>query len=617
MSAAARASDPGGAAGTQHRLRWETVRAIWTLAGAGFRAEPRAALVVAALVPVEFASGALQALSLKWLADAAGGRDAAGVLAASLLLAAVLFTWRVAGGVAFTARMRLGERAGMQMQRRLGELTAAIPTVEHFERPDYLKELDLIRQDGGNALSMVFSHLVIHLSTVGRLALTVGLLAALHPALALLPLFGLPSLLASGRAQKIRQRMSEQVAELRRLEIHFYNLSWTEMASKEVRVFGLADEILGRHLRVRADVDRLEDWENLKATLVTTLGWLAFAIGFVGAIVFVVRQAIQGHTTVGDVVLLMVLAGQVNGQVAALSGTVTWALNNLKVAGRYVWLTEYARAAAQRALEPAPVPDRLADGITLEQVTFVYPGTDKVVLADVSLHLPAGKTIAIVGENGAGKTTLVKLLCRLYEPTEGRILVDGVDARRFDVAEWRDRMASGFQDFARFMLVTRRSVGVGEVSQVDDEPAVVGALERAHATDVLATLPRGLDTQLGRYFKDGVGLSDGQWQKLALGRAMMRPTPLLLVLDEPTAALDAPTEHALFERYAGAAQRTAAANGGITLLVSHRFSTVRMADLIVVLDQGRIVATGTHADLMAQGGLYAELYNLQARAYRS
>jgi ATP-binding cassette subfamily B protein len=597
--------------------RFETLRAIWLLAGMGFRAEPRAALLVAALVPFEFACGALQALALKWLADAAAGRSLQGILAAGGLLALVLSTWRVAGGVAFTARMRLSERTSTLMRRRLGELTAAISTIEHFERPEYLKELDLVRQDGGGALSTLFSQVVIQCSTVGRLALTVGLLATLHPWLALLPLFGVPSLLASARAQKIRQRMSEQVAELRRLEYHLSVLSWTEPPAKEVRVFGLGDEILRRHQAVRAAVDRLEDGENLKATLLTALGWLVFAAGFVGAIVLVVRLAVEGRATVGDVVLLMVLAGQVNGQVASLAGTVTWALNNLKVAGRYVWLAEYARAATRRPLEPAPVPDRLEGGITLDHVTFVYPGTDKVVLADVNLRLPAGTTVAVVGENGAGKTTLIKLLCRLYEPSEGRVLVDGIDARRFDVEEWRSRLSAGFQDFARFMLLTRASVGVGELSQVDDATAVMGALERAHAADVVATLPRGLDQQLGRYFKDGTWLSDGQWQKLALGRAMMRPTPLLLVLDEPTAALDAPSEHTLFERYAGAAQRAAAANGGITVLVSHRFSTVRMADVIVVLDRGRVAAFGTHAELMRQGGLYAELYELQARAYRA
>lgn len=601
----------------KHPLRSEQVRAIWTLARLGFRADRRAALEVAALIPFEFASGAIQALCFKWLADAAAGRDANGILMAAATLALVSAMWRVAGAVGSASRTRLAERATTLMRRQLGELTAAIPTIEHFERPDYLKELDLIREDGGGALSALFSQVVIQVSTVARLALTVGLLATLHPLLALLPLFGLPSLLASAHAQKIRQRMQDQAAELRRLEIHFYNLTWTETPAKEVRIFGLGDEILRRHKEVRTAVDHLQDWVSLKAMLITALGWLAFAVGFVSAIGLIARQVMEGSATVGDMVLLMALAGQVNGQVSALTGTVTWALDSLKVAARYVWLTEYARSAAQRILEPAPVPDRLAQGITLEQVSFAYSGTEKVVLHDVSISLPAGSTVAIVGENGAGKSTLVKLLCRLYEPTEGRILVDGVDQRRFDLTEWRARMSAGFQDFARFMLLTRRSVGVGALSQVDDNEAVLAALDRAHASDLVATLPRGLDQQLGRYFKDGTWLSDGQWQKIALGRAMMRPTPLLLVLDEPTASLDAPSEHALFERYAGAAQRTAAANGGVTVLVSHRFSTVRMADQIVVLNGGRVAAQGTHNDLIAQGGLYAELYELQARAYRA
>jgi ATP-binding cassette subfamily B protein len=276
-------------------------------------------------------------------------------------------------------------------------------------------------------------------------------------------------------------------------------------------------------------------------------------------------------------------------------------------------------------MEPAPVPQRLERGITLEAVSFVYPGTGKPVLEGVDLHLPAGSTAALVGENGAGKTTLVKLLCGMYVPSDGRVLVDGVDLRRLDVAEWRARTSAGFQDFARFMFLVRESVGVGDVRRVEDTGAVAAALERAHASDVVGQLPYGLETQLGRYFRAGVGqaaaaglaLSDGQWQKLALGRAMMREAPLLLVLDEPTAALDAPSEHALFERYAGAALRTAAANGGITVLVSHRFSTVRMADLIVVMEKGRVVATGSHAELMQRSGLYAELYELQARAYRN
>jgi ATP-binding cassette subfamily B protein len=210
----------------------------------------------------------------------------------------------------------------------------------------------------------------------------------------------------------------------------------------------------------------------------------------------------------------------------------------------------------------------------------------------------------------------VKLLCRFYDPTDGTIRVDGVDLRRIDPARWRERLSAGFQDFAKFELIARETVGVGALWSIDDEDAVRAALARASADGVVDTLPNGFDTQLGKSFGGGAELSGGQWQKLALGRAMMRPAPVLLVLDEPTAALDAQTEHALFERYVGAARRSAAATGAITVLVSHRFSTVRMADTIVVIDGARVAEFGTHDELLAARGLYAELYELQARAYR-
>jgi ABC-type multidrug transport system fused ATPase/permease subunit len=450
-------------------------------------------------------------------------------------------------------------------------------------------------------------------------------LATLHPALGLLPVFGVPTLLGSGRAQRIRRRLDDAVAEHRRLEVHLQSLAWDEGPGKEVRLFGLAPELQRRHARVRATVDRLEDRETLKATAVTAAGWLVFAVGFVGAVALVIAEAAAGRATVGDVVLALTLAAQVNGSVADFAGTVGWASRSLALAGRYRWLTEYARRAARRTVAPAPLPARLERGIVVEDVTFTYPGTAGRVLDGVTLHLPAGSTVALVGENGAGKTTLVKLLCGLYQPERGRVLVDGVDLRRLDVGAWRACTSAAFQDYMRFMLLTRESVGIGDVRQVEDAAAVAAALERANAGDVVAQLPQGLETPLGRFFRAGVGraeaaslaLSEGQWQKLALGRAMMRRVPLLLVLDEPTASLDAPTEHALFERFAGAARRTAAAGGGVTVLVSHRFSTVRMADLIVVLARGVVVAQGSHEELMAGGGLYAELFELQARAYRS
>jgi len=224
--------------------------------------------------------------------------------------------------------------------------------------------------------------------------------------------------------------------------------------------------------------------------------------------------------------------------------------------------------------------------------------------------------VAIVGENGVGKTTLVKLLLRLYEPTSGRILVDGIDLRDLPVHQWRLRTSAGFQDFGQLQLLARETVGVGDTRQPDDDDTILAALGRAGSPDVLGSLPSGWSTQLGRDFEGGVELSLGQWQKLALGRAMMRGSPLLLVLDEPTASLDAPTEHRLFDRFHGAAREAALQTGAITILISHRFSTVRMADLILVVADGRVAESGAHDALMQLGGLYAELYELQARAYR-
>jgi ATP-binding cassette subfamily B protein len=248
-------------------------------------------------------------------------------------------------------------------------------------------------------------------------------------------------------------------------------------------------------------------------------------------------------------------------------------------------------------------------------VSFTYPGAHRPSITDVDLLIPAGASVAIVGENGAGKTTLVKLLCRFYEATGGTITLDGIDIRRFPVDDWSRRIAAGFQDFVRFELRAGQTVGVGDLPRRDDERAVLAALDRARATDVVRRLEQGLDTQLGKSWTDGTELSGGQWQKLALARAMMRPAPLLLVLDEPTSALDAEAENLLFERYAANARRLGGATGAITVLVSHRFSTVRMADLIVVVDAGRVTEVGDHQMLMARGGLYAELYALQASAF--
>lgn len=284
------------------------------------------------------------------------------------------------------------------------------------------------------------------------------------------------------------------------------------------------------------------------------------------------------------------------------------------MARRYLWLVAYQPAVAAPS-EPQPVPAALHTGIRLESVTFRYDAVERQALDGVSLLLPAGATVALVGDNGAGKSTLVKLLSRFYDPDEGTITVDGIDLRDLDLEGWRAAATGAYQDFMRFKFLAREAVGVGELSAIDDLPKVAAAAEGGGAGPFLGRLPAGFESQLGREFEGGADLSEGQWQKVALSRALMRPVPLLVVLDEPTAALDARAEHALFERYSIQAE-TARLRGGITVLVSHRFSTVRMADLIVVLDGGRVVESGSHADLMAAKGRYAELYSLQAQRYQ-
>jgi ATP-binding cassette subfamily B protein len=279
---------------------------------------------------------------------------------------------------------------------------------------------------------------------------------------------------------------------------------------------------------------------------------------------------------------------------------------------RLTWLEDYAAGIDASATQDAPV--RLTDGITFDHVSFSYPGTDRLVLDDVTLHLPAGKVVAVVGENGAGKSTLVKLLARMYAPTSGRITVDGADLAHIATDEWRACLAGAFQDFYRFELQAQQTVGVGDLPRVEDRPATQAAVDRAGAHDVIERLAYGLETQLGPSWDEGAEVSFGQWQKLALARGFMREAPLLLILDEPTAALDAETEHSLFERFAEAA-RTHIDTGRVTVLVSHRFSTVRMADIIVVMDGSQVAEVGTHEALMARNGQYAELFRIQAAAY--
>jgi ATP-binding cassette subfamily B protein len=463
----------------------------------------------------------------------------------------------------------------------------------------------------------VLDHMYVSLfSTFGwllRLGVTMALLASIHPALLLLAVAAIPTVLTSTWRPGVERVAQERGAQSNRLARHLFTLATTAPPGKEVRVTGIGERLATQHRAA---------WERWYAPVASArwgsalwyaLAWAIFGCAYVGAVVFVSSGL---RAPAGQVLLVLAAGARLSAYIGATVGEIGF-LRGFWMDGsrRLAWLEDYAAAVA--AMGDLPVPGVLHRGIRLDHVSFAYPGTPRLVLDDVSLTLPAGAVVAIVGENGAGKTTLVKLLAKMYEPSSGSILVDDTPLARLPAGEWRARMAGAFQDFFRFEFRAGHSVGLGDVPRMDDEAAVAAAVDRAGAGDVVARLALGLDTQLGPTWPSGVELSFGQWQKLALARGFMRDEPLLLVLDEPTAALDAETEHALFERYAAASRNTGEnTSGRITILVSHRFSTVRMADLIVVLDGARLVEVGTHEELMARRGHYAELYGIQASAYR-
>ena len=581
---------------------------MWRAVKRGYEAEPLLLVVAFAFSLLAALPDALLALWFKLLADGVlEGRRSLVFTAAVGLGASATATWFLRVTSDRTQR-RFRDRVTIALESHVAQLQASVATVEHHERPDYLNRLAMLR-DQVFVLDHMYWSLFTTCGWILRLGVAVVLLMSIHPALALLPLFALPTVFVAAWRPGVERVIQEKAAPHNRLARHLFVTATTAPPGKEVRVTGIGDRLVSM---------RRQTWERWYGPVASArnvsarwnaLAWACFAAGFVGAVVFVARGI---AATPGDVLLVLAAGSRLSAYIAATAGEIGF-LRGFWLEGsrRLAWLEDYAAHLAQHA--GAPVPDRLTQGIRFEHVSFAYPGTEKRVLDDVNLELKAGAVVAIVGENGAGKTTLVKLLCRLYQPSAGRILVDGVELARMPVDEWRSRLAGAFQDFFKFEFSARHSVGVGDVPRLDDERAVVTAVARAGADEMVAALTAGLETQLGSTWPAGVEVSFGQWQKLALARAFMRDRPLLVVLDEPTAALDAETEHALFERYAAAAN---ASDGRITILVSHRFSTVRMADLIVVLDGARVVEVGAHEDLVAKGGQYAELYGIQAAAYR-
>jgi ATP-binding cassette subfamily B protein len=560
------------------------------------------------------ASWPLLALALKGATEAALGHDVFGAVVDGTLIGVGVIGVLMLQHFAYLPYTEIAERAEITLEAELMALANGSARLDHHEQPDYADKFELLRKEI-RQIAPGFTGLFNTLGLLVSMSVTAVLLAGVNPWLLLLPVAAIPPVLTGQRAQRLLRKSREKSASTTRQAWHLFHLATRAAPAKELRVFRLQDEIRRRQ-RILWDSSGVVLWAAEKrAALMVASGQLVFAVAYVVSVLLVVRQAATGVSRIGDVVLAMTLAVQVNQQVSAGLQL----LQQLQGMAQSLTRLRWMRTLVIGQRPPAalkPMPDHIQRGIELRGLGFAYPGTDRLVMGDVDVLLPAGATVAVVGENGAGKSTLIKLLCRFYEPSAGQITLDGVDIQRFRLGEWRRRVAAGFQDFVRFELAAQQTVGVGDLPSLDDEAAVLAALDRAHAGDLVGRLENGLQTQLGKSYADGAELSGGQWQKLALGRAMMRESPLLLILDEPTSALDAEAEHALFERYAANAKRVGRRTGAITVLVSHRFSTVRMADLILVMEGNRLAEVGSHAELMARNSVYADLYSLQAAGYR-
>ena len=481
--------------------------------------------------------------------------------------------------------------------------------LEYYENSRYH---DTLHRAQGDAISRPIS-IVHRLVQIGQNAVSLagiaGLLFAFNPTMALVLLFvALPS--AQVRLMYSRRlfRFEQEQTQKERWAWYYHWMLTNSYFAKEVRLFDLGSLFRTRFRGLRQQLRAGRLALTRRRTLSGVLAQSVATLAIFGALAFIAQQAFKGTVTIGSLVMyysgFQLAVGSVSAILGGFAGLYE---DNLFLANVYKFLDLKPGVTAPE--KPLPCPARITQGVAFRDVGFAYPGSSRMVLDEVNLSVAPGQVVALVGENGSGKTTLMKLLCRLYDPDSGRVTVDGVDIRQFDPVQWRQQISVILQDYVQYQLPVWENVWLGDAGTAPDRGKIVKAAERSGADAAIRRLPQGYDTPLGRWFEKGQELSIGEWQKVALARAFLRDSHFV-VLDEPTSSLDPLAEAELFRHFRRAIQ------GRSAILISHRFSTVQMADYIYVLDQGRVREHGTHRELIERSGLYARLYTAQAAPYQ-